>query len=68
MDDILKDGSCDFSATSTLTLTERVLQPETFQVNLNLCKADFRSDWQAVEMGYSAYDELPSSFADFLDC
>jgi hypothetical protein len=66
MDDILKDGSCDFSATSTLTLTERILAPETFQVNLNLCKADFRSDWQAVEMGYSAYDELPSSFADFL--
>lgn len=66
MDDILKDGTCDFSATSTLTLTERILQPETFQVNLNLCKADFRSDWQAVEMGYSAYDELPSSFADFL--
>ena len=66
MDDILKDGTCDFSATSTLTLTERVLQPETFQVNLNLCKADFRSDWEAVEMGYSAYDELPSSFADFL--
>ena len=66
MDDILKDGTCDFSATSTLTLTERILAPETFQVNLNLCKADFRSDWQAVEMGYSAYDELPSSFADFL--
>ena len=66
MDDILKDGTCDFTATSTLTLTERVLEPETFQVNLNLCKADFRSDWEAVEMGYSAYDELPSSFADFL--
>ena len=66
MDDILKDGTCDFSATSTLTLTERILAPETFQVNLNLCKADFRSDWEAVEMGYSAYDELPSSFADFL--
>jgi hypothetical protein len=66
MDDILKDGTCDFSATSTLTLTERILQPETFQVNLNLCKADFRSDWEAIEMGYSAYDELPSSFVDFL--
>jgi len=65
-DDILKDGSCDFSSTSTLTLTERVLQPETFQVNLELCKADFRSDWEAVEMGYSAFDNLPPSFADFL--
>lgn len=65
-DDILKDGSCDFSATSTITLTERILQPETFQVNLQLCKDDFRSDWEAIEMGYSAFDNLPPSFAEFL--
>ena len=65
-DDLLKNGTCDFTATSTLTLDERVLEPETFQVNLQLCKADFRSDWDAIEMGYSAFDELPKSFADFL--
>jgi hypothetical protein len=65
-DDLLADGSCDFSATSTLTLDEKILEPETFQVNLQLCKADFRSDWDAIEMGYSAFDELPASFADFL--
>ena len=65
-DDLLADGSCDFSATSTLTLDEKILEPETFQVNLQLCKADFRSDWDAIEMGYSAFDEIPASFADFL--
>lgn len=65
-DDLVKDGTCDFTATSTVTLTERILQPESFQVNLQLCKADFRSDWDAIEMGYSAFDELPKSFADFL--
>ena len=65
-DDLLADGSCDFSATSTLTLDEKILEPETFQLNLQLCKADFRSDWDAIEMGYSAFDELPASFADFL--
>jgi len=65
-DDLLANGSCDFSATSTLTLDEKILEPETFQVNLQLCKEDFRSDWDAIEMGYSAFDELPASFADFL--
>jgi len=65
-DDILKDATCDFSATSTVTLTERILQPEEFQVNLQLCKKDFRSDWEAISMGYSAFDTLPKSFADFL--
>lgn len=64
--DILADGSCDFNATSTVSLTEKILQPEEFQVNLQLCKKDFRSDWEAISMGYSAFDTLPKTFADFL--
>ena len=65
-DGIVKDGTCDFADTSTITLTERIIEPKTFQVNLELCKADFRSDWDAIQMGYSAFDNLPASFADFL--
>jgi len=65
-DDIVKDASCDFTATSTVTLTERVLQPEFQQVNLQLCKKDFISDWEAIQMGYSAHHDLPPSFSDFL--
>jgi hypothetical protein len=65
-DSIVADATCDFNATSTITLTEKILQPEEFQVNLQLCKKDFRSDWEAISMGYSAFDSLPKSFADFL--
>ena len=65
-DDVLKNATCDFDPTSTVTLTERIIQPEEFQVNLQLCKKDFRSDWEAVQMGVSAFDSLPPSFADFL--
>ena len=65
-DGIVKNATCDFDATSTVTLTERVITPEEFQVNLQLCKKDFKSDWEAVQMGYSAFDSLPPSFADFL--
>ena len=65
-DDLLKNATCDFDPTSTVTLTERIIQPEEFQVNLQLCKKDFRSDWEAVQMGVSAFDNLPPSFADFL--
>jgi 5-enolpyruvylshikimate-3-phosphate synthase len=50
-DDLLADGTCDFTATSTITLTERILQPKELQVNLQLCKADFRSDWDAISNG-----------------
>jgi len=65
-DAIVKNATCDFDATSTVTLTERVITPEEFQVNLQLCKKDFRSDFEAIQMGYSAFDTLPPSFADFL--
>ena len=66
LNDIVKDGSCDFDPTSTLTLTERILEPKDLQINLSLCKSDFRSDWEAIEMGYSAFDNLPKNFSDFL--
>lgn len=66
LNDIVKDASCDFTATSTVTLTERILEPKELQINLQLCKSDFRSDWEAIEMGYSAHDNLPKTFVDFL--
>jgi hypothetical protein len=63
---VIKDATCDFTDTATITLTERILQPEEFQVNMELCKKDFHSDWEAVQMGYSAFDNLPPAFSDFL--
>ena len=65
-DGIVKNATCDFDPTSTLTLTERVLTMEEFQVNLQLCKKDFVTDWEAIQMGYSAFSDLPPSFSDFL--
>ena len=63
---VIKDATCDFTDTATVTLTERILQPEEFQVNLEFCKKDFHSDWEAVQMGYSAFDNLPPAFSDFI--
>ena len=65
-DDIVKDATCDFTATSTITLDERTLTPEFQQVNLQLCKADFQNDWEALSMGFSAHQSLPTQFSDFL--
>lgn len=65
-DDLLKDGSCDFTATSTVTKTERTIEPKELQVNLQLCKQSLRSDWDAIEMGFSANDVMPKTFQDYL--
>jgi len=65
--DKINDGIVNSNLASPYTtLTEKILQPEEFQVNLQLCKKDFKSDWEAVQMGYSAFDSLPPAFADFL--
>jgi hypothetical protein len=63
---LIADATCDFTDTGSVTLTERILTPEEFQVNVELCKKDFRSDWEAIQMGVGAFDQLPPSFADFL--
>ena len=64
--DIVANATCDFTASGTVTLTERILTTEEFQVNIELCKLDLAQSWQSAEMGYSAFKTLPKSFADFL--
>ena len=66
IDDLIAAGTCDFTDTGSITLFERYLEPKEFQVNLELCKQDYRSDWDAISMGFSAHDSLPPSFAEFL--
>ncbi len=66
IDDLLKDGTCDFDPTGDLDMDERILEPKELQVNIQLCKKDYRSDWEAEAMGFSAHDQLPPTFADFL--
>ena len=66
-DDIVKDASCAFEPNQgTLTLTEAILQPEEFQVNMDICKKDLHDSWEAEQMGYSAFDNLAPNFADFV--
>jgi len=63
---LIANGSCDFTNAGDVTLTERIIQPEEFQVNLELCKTPFISDWEAAQMGYSAFEKMPPKFSDFL--
>ena len=64
---LVRSADCDFdSSTSTLTLTEKVLTPTELQVNLQICKQQLHADWEAAQMGFSAFDELPPLFSDFV--
>ena len=61
----IANATCDFTSAGTVALTEKIIEPKELQVNLELCKTPFQSDFEAVSMGYSAHDNLPSTFSDY---
>ena len=65
--DLVRSADCDFDpTTSGLTLTEKVLTPTELQVNLQICKKELHLDWEAAQMGFSAFDSLPPLFSDYV--
>lgn len=65
-DGLIRGASCDFSDTSTVTSTERIIEPKELQVNLELCKTDWFNDWNGYQMGASAFRNMPSSIQDYI--
>jgi hypothetical protein len=63
---IVQDASCDFTTSGSVAITEQVLTPKELQVNLLLCKQEFVDSWEALQLGFSAFDEIPKNFNDFL--
>jgi hypothetical protein len=64
---IINDATCDFvTNTGSVALTEQVLTPKELQVNLSLCKQEFVDSWEALQLGYSAFDTIPANFTDYL--
>jgi len=63
---IVNDASCDFTTSGSVALSEAVLTPKELQVNLELCKQQFVQSWEALQLGYSAFDTIPKSFNDYL--
>jgi hypothetical protein len=63
---VVQDASCDFTTSGSVALSERILEPKELQVNLELCKQNFLNSWEALQLGYSAHDEIPANFTDYL--
>ena len=63
---IVNDASCDFTTSGSVALTESIITPKELQVNLQLCKQEFVDSWEALQLGYSAFDTIPANFTDYL--
>lgn len=53
--------TCDFTPTGTVTITERVITLEKFQVQRQMCKKDFLADWEA---NYAQNGQLAPELSD----
>ena len=64
---LVADATCDFTDAGTLTLTERILDPKEFQINVDLCKKDLLADWQAAQMRSGAHNRgMSDDFTAFV--
>ena len=63
---VITNGTCDFTPTGNVSITERVLQPDEFQVNLEFCTQKWLDSWEAISMGYSAYNVPPKDFSTYI--
>jgi len=64
---LVADATCDFTDAGTLTLTERILDPKEFQINVDLCKKDLLADWQAAQMRAGAHNRgMSDDFTAFV--
>ena len=63
---IVQDASCDFVTSGSVAISERILEPKELQVNLQLCKQEFVDSWNALQLGFSAFDTIPATFNDYL--
>jgi hypothetical protein len=59
-------ATCDFTDSSSVTLGEYVLTTTEKQVNLQLCKNQLRTTWEAAQAGFSAFEKLPATFEEFM--
>lgn len=62
---LVQPATDDFNDVGVVTLSDKVLTVIEQQVNLKLSKTPFEKDWEAVSMGYSAFDQMPPTFSDF---
>lgn len=57
--------TCDFTPAGTIDIDEQVLTPAPFEVNLQMCKKDFKHvDWSSVRMGTGMGRQLSQDVVD----
>lgn len=66
-DNGMKDFSCDFVPAGSVVLSEKTLEPKKLEIELQICKEDFRGTWDGDDMGPSAWNNgIPAEIREAL--
>tara|TARA_R100000655_G_scaffold100854_1_gene145524 strand:- start:23 stop:940 length:918 start_codon:yes stop_codon:yes gene_type:complete len=64
---LVVDATCDFNDAGTLTLTEtKYIEPKNLQINVDLCKANLLSSFEAQNMRAGAGSPPSASFDEYV--
>ena len=63
---LVRNNTCDFTDHGTLSLTEKILETKALQINIDLCKENLVSSWEALEMRAGAGAPPPPAFEDYV--
>lgn len=63
---VVKAHTCDFSATSGVTITEAKLEPQKIKINESICFDDIYELWDSADMAAGNNEQLPQSLVDGL--
>ncbi len=62
---LIAEPTCDFTPAGTITIDEQVLTATPFEVNVQMCKADFKHvDWSSIRQGTGANRILSQDVVD----
>ena len=64
---VVQTNSCEFSATSGVTISEESVEPKAFMVNESICFEDIWNTWDSADMAAGMHNEkLPQAIVDAL--
>jgi len=63
---LVVDNACNYVSAGNLALTEKTLTPKRLMVNLDICKEELTTSWEALQMRAGVDAGAPASFDDYV--
>jgi hypothetical protein len=63
---LVVDEACNYTSAGNLALTEKTLTPKRLMINLDICKNELETSWEALQMRAGVTANPPASFDDYV--